>query len=274
LVFWGQKKFRRTFPVQQNKGAMRILIIEDEQPAAKRLGQLIRKLRPEAEIVDALDSVSAAVRWFGANEHPELALMDIQLADGLSFDIFTQIQVNSMVIFTTAYDQYALRAFKVNSVDYLLKPIESGELDKALHKFEQYRGQNLAPDRQIMAQLLQSLQAPSYKERFIVKSGAALTYVHTADLRWCQVEDGLVFLHTQDGKRRLVDYTLEQLEQFLDPRLFFRINRQMLVHIESVIRMHPYFNNRLKLDLFPAYEGEVIVSRDKVHDFKRWVEGG
>jgi DNA-binding LytR/AlgR family response regulator len=252
---------------------MRTLIIEDEIPAARRLEQQLKKLRPEVEILEVLDSVSSAIAWFDEHPAPDLVMMDIHLADGLSFDIFGQTQVGGMVIFTTAYDQYALRAFKVNSIDYLLKPIVLEDLEAALAKFEQLTQPIQAPGRDLMAQLLQTLQSRSFKERFIVKSGNALSYIQACDLRWCYVEDSMLFARMNDGKRHLLDYTLEQLEQQLDPKSFFRVNRQFLVHIEAVKRMHPYFNNRLKLELYPLCENEVIVSRDRVADFKRWVEG-
>jgi DNA-binding LytR/AlgR family response regulator len=252
---------------------MRTLIIEDEIPAARRLEQQLKKLRPSAEILEVLDSVSAAINWFDQHPAPDLVLMDIHLADGLSFDIFGQTQVGGMVIFTTAFDQYALRAFKVNSIDYLLKPIVLEDLEAALLKFEHLSHPVKAPDQDLMAQLLQTLQSPHFKERFIVKSGNALSYIQANDLRWCYVEDSMLFARMNDGKRHLLDYTLEQFEQQLDPKSFFRVNRQVLVHIEAVKRMHPYFNNRLKLELYPICESEVIVSRDRVGDFKRWVEG-
>ncbi len=252
---------------------MRTLIIEDEIPAARRLEQQLKKLRPGAEILEVLDSISGATSWFDQHPAPDLVLMDIHLADGLSFDIFSQTRVGGMVIFTTAFDQYALRAFKVNSIDYLLKPIVLEDLEAALLKFEQLSHPVKAPDKDLMAQLLQTLQSPSFKERFIVKSGNALSYIQASDLRWCYVEDSMLFARMNDGKRHLLDYTLEQLEQQLDPKYFFRVNRQILVHIEAVKRMHPYFNNRLKLELHPICESEVIVSRDRVGDFKKWVEG-
>lgn len=251
---------------------MRILIIEDELPAARRIEQLIRQQRPQVEILAVIDSISEAVKWFAQNPAPELILMDIHLADGLSFDIFQSIKIQSMVIFTTAYDQYAIRAFKVNSIDYLLKPIDALELKNALDKYDQVRGNTVSFDYSMLNGMLDSLKNRNYRERFLVKFGNAFTYIQAQEMRFCYAEDSLVFTRLADGKKYSLDHTLEQLEQLLNPTHFFRINRKILLHIDAVDKIHPYFNNRLKLELQPSPGFEIVVSRERVQDFKNWID--
>ncbi len=251
---------------------MNLLIIEDEQPAAKRLTNLIGELRPQWRVLTAIDSVESSVRWLSSNPAPDLAFMDIQLADGLSFDIFQQVSVGMPVIFTTAYDQYTLKAFKVNSIDYLLKPIEPSELGQALHKFEQVFGKKMNYDLDTIQQLIRAMAQPNYKERFLVKIGQQLTYVNVTDIYYVFSEDGLVQIRLADGKKYLLDYTLEQLEALLDPVDFFRISRKIIVHLQGIAKIAPYFNSRLKLELKPKADFEVIVSRERVNDFKKWLD--
>jgi len=251
---------------------MKVLIIEDELPAARRIEQLIRQQRSQVEVLAVIDSITEAVKWFAQNPAPELILMDIHLADGLSFDIFQSIQIQSMVIFTTAYDQYAIRAFKVNSIDYLLKPIDALELKSALDKYDQMRGQTSSFDYSMLNGMLDSLKNRNYRERFLVKFGNAFTYIQAQEMRFCYAEDSLVFTRLADGKKYSLDHTLEQLEQLLNPTQFFRINRKILLHIEAVDKIHPYFNNRLKLELQPSPGFEIVVSRERVQDFKNWID--
>lgn len=251
---------------------MKVLIIEDELPAARRIEQLVRQQRPQVEILAVIDSISEAVKWFAQNPAPELILMDIHLADGLSFDIFQSIQIQSMVIFTTAYDQYAIRAFKVNSIDYLLKPIDAQELKCALDKFDLMREKTQTFDYSMINQMFDNLKNRNYRERFLVKFGNAFTYIQAQDMRFCYAEDSLVFTRMADGKKYNLDHTLEQLEQVLNPIHFFRINRKMLLHIDAVDKIHPYFNNRLKLELQPTPGFEIVVSRERVQDFKNWID--
>jgi DNA-binding LytR/AlgR family response regulator len=251
---------------------MKVLIIEDELPAARRIEQLIRQQRPQVEVLAVIDSITEAVKWFAQNPAPELILMDIHLADGLSFDIFQSIQIQSMVIFTTAYDQYAIRAFKVNSIDYLLKPIDALELKSALDKYDQMRGQTASFDYSMLNGMLDNLKNRNYRERFLVKFGNAFTYIQAHEIRFCYAEDSLVFTRLADGKKYSLDHTLEQLEQLLNPTHFFRINRKILLHIEAVDKIHPYFNNRLKLELQPSPGFEIVVSRERVQDFKNWID--
>ncbi len=251
---------------------MRILLIEDEPPAAKRLGMLIRSLQPEAIIEPALDTISAAVRRLASAPAPQLAFLDIQLADGLSFEIFQQCEVPCPVIFTTAYDQYTLRAFKQNSIDYLLKPVDSDELKAAIKKFERLYPGFAPPSPDIFNEIMAKLVAPAYKTRFLVRSGNSLISLPTSDFFYFFAEDGVVFAQTAD-KRYTIDYTLDQLQELLSPLDFFRLNRKVIARVEAVRKAAPYFNGRLLLDLNPAPSFEVAVSRDRAPAFKRWMDG-
>lgn len=253
---------------------LKILIIEDERPAAKRLEQLVRQLRPETLVAAVIESVVDAVEWLNNHPQPDLIFLDIHLADGLSFDIFPETKVSCPVIFTTAYDQYALKAFKLNSVDYLLKPIDPEELREALDKFDRLQPKNpsLFLDPQILRQLAQGLQQPEYKQRFLIKMGNSLGFAPVVDFRYFYSEDSRVFGRLYDGKRHHLDYTLEALEAVLNPQDFFRINRKIILHAEAVQRIHPYFNNRLKLEVQPDAGFEVIVSRERVTAFKQWMD--
>ncbi len=251
---------------------MKCLIIEDEIPAARQLQKLLKIHAPDIEILDVIDSVDASVSWLNTFPHPDLIFMDIQLADGLSFDIFKETTIQVPVIFTTAFDQYAIKAFKVNSIDYLLKPIQPEELEASLEKFKNFQ-KRLAPLRtDILQSVLEALSEKKYKERFLVKKGQQLFYVSVADTAYFFAEDGLVFLKTNDQKKFNVDFSLDQLQEILDPQYFFRINRGMICSLESIKKINTYFNSRLKLELFPKSEQEVIVSRDRVNGFKAWLD--
>lgn len=252
---------------------MNILIIEDEFPAAKQLQKLILRYKPKANILTVIDSVEMAISWFNTNASPDLIFMDIQLADGLSFDIFKHTKVNAPVIFTTAFDQYTLKAFKVNSVDYLLKPIEPDELQAAILKFEQQFAQVSTFDQALLQQLMQSVYKPTYKERFLLKIGQQLSFVPTTDISYFFSTDGIVYLKTQEGKKHLLDQTLDQLYRELNPTFFFRINRKAIIGIDAILKIHPYFNSRLILEVHPKPDFDLIVSRDRVGDFKNWLDG-
>lgn len=252
---------------------MHILIIEDEQPAAKQLSKLIQKIRPQAQLLSSLDSIEATVEFFADTPTlPDLIFMDIQLADGLSFDIFNQVDLRAPVIFTTAFDQYTLKAFKVNSIDYLLKPIDPDELSAALNKYENIYRQPPAFSPALLHSLRNALTEPTYKERFLIKVGQQLIYLRTDEIRYFFSEESLVYAITVDNKKHLIDYSLEQLEPLLSPRDFFRINRKIILYIDAIQRIHTYFNGRLKLDILPKQELEAIVSRDRVPDFKNWLD--
>ncbi|WP_428666943.1 LytR/AlgR family response regulator transcription factor [Runella sp.] len=250
---------------------MKILILEDEPLAAKRIESLVKSLEPDAEILAKLESVRSAVKWFNENPQPDLILMDIQLADGLSFEIFQQADVSAPIIFTTAYDEYAIRAFKVNSVDYLLKPIEKEELEAALEKFKSQKA-TMPQDR--IGKALDALlsQKTEWKTRFLLKAGARFDIVEINDVAYLYAEDKVVFLVTKEQKKYYVDETLDELEQKLNPTHFFRINRKYLTQLSAIERIEPHFNGRLKIKLRHREDDDVYVSREKAEVFKKWLD--
>jgi DNA-binding LytR/AlgR family response regulator len=255
---------------------MKILIIEDEYPAADRLQQLLGELPEPTEVVAALDSVEASVKWLQSQPAPDLILSDIQLSDGLSFEIFEQVLTHSPIVFTTSYDEYAIQAFRVRSIDYLLKPIKLQELKRAIDKYQQFR-QDFTKNEQLqkMEQLLDSLHhsGKQHKKRFLVQKGEQLLPINDDEIAYFNTENELVFLHTHEGKKYVVDYTLEQLEQMLDPAHFFRINRQFILQMKAIEQIHAYFSNRYKLMVRPQSQQEVVVSKGKAKAFRLWLEG-
>lgn len=255
---------------------MKILVLEDEYPAAERLLHLLRQAAPAAEVLAVLKSVAAARQWLAAHPAPDLILSDIQLSDGLSFEVFEGLVLASPIVFTTAYDEYALKAFRVRSIDYLLKPVKLADLQTALARFHELRAGFSAPESaQRLERLLDSLPLanPPYKTRFLVTSGAQLLPLSTEQVAYFATRHELTTLVARDGRRFVLDYSLEQLERRLDPQQFFRANRQLLVHLSAVHRLHPHFNGKLKLDLQPAAPDEVLVSRGKATSFTAWLEG-
>ena len=253
---------------------MKILIVEDEPLAAAQLAAHISALQPEAKILAVCDTVKATVEWMQNNEAPELAFFDIQLGDGLSFEIFEQTNFNQPVIFTTAYDDYAIRAFKVNSVDYLLKPIEREELKKALDKFEQLAKpvtSSFTPE--VLHEVVASLKKKSYKERFLVKVGTHLRVIETTDVLYFYSFEKGTYAKLSDGKDYLLDQSLELVEAMVDPNVFFRINRKYLVALKSISDVIAYSNSRLKLKVQHANDDDFLVAREKVKSFKNWLEG-
>lgn len=250
---------------------MTCLIIEDETPAAKRLQAMIEKHQPQARIVSVLDSVAAAVTFLNTHEHPDLIFMDIQLADGQSFDIFESVTVSSPIIFTTAYDEYALQAFRVNSIDYLLKPIEEKELSRALKKYKSQE-KNTPPDLSQWRAFLHTVQEPKYKERFLLKIGEEIRFIETADINYVFSDGGMVYAQLQDKRKFHLDFSLDQLTHLLNPDDFFRINRKFIIRLRAINRIFTYFNSRLKIESDPKSPFDLIVSRDRVNDFKRWID--
>lgn len=252
---------------------MNILIIEDEPAAAKRLVKLLPAVDSAIEVTAVIDSVEDAIGWFQQNDPPDLAFVDVQLSDGTSFEIFDSIDPGCPLIFVTAYDEYAIRAFKLNSIDYLLKPVDPKELKQAMEKFQRY-GKPAADTASNLAALLEHLDAgqKAYKSRFLLKSKDAYYTVSCGDLSYIFIEEQLVRLVTRDGKLHPVDSSLDELEKVLDPTQFYRINRQMMVRAEAVRSVSKWFNSRLILELSPPHTGEVVVSREKVSGFKRWLD--
>ncbi|PRY89547.1 LytR/AlgR family response regulator transcription factor [Mongoliibacter ruber] len=250
---------------------MKVLIIEDERHAVRRLEGLIALELPQATITSGLDSIESAVEWLGSEIAPDLIFCDIQLADGLSFEIFEKVKVRSPIIFTTAYDQYAIRAFKLNSIDYLLKPIDPKELILALEKFKEMRvGQALD-----LAQLKSLLQAElkEYKSRFMVKIGEKIQSVPTEEGAFFFSEERVTFLQHDSGRKFVLDYTLDQLEGLLDPRKFFRLNRKYIASFAAISEIHTYSNSRLKIKLKDCPDNDILVSREKVGALKEWLDG-
>jgi two-component system response regulator LytT len=250
---------------------MNVIIIEDEKPAARLLSRKLQRLNITAEVM--LHSVQEAIEWFQNNQHPDLIFLDIQLSDGLSFEIFEAVNINSAVIFTTAYDEYALKAFKLNSVDYLLKPIDEDDLEAAISKFKErhVKHQELAMDFEQIKKMLLNPTDKNYKKRFTIKMGQHLKMLNVEDAECFYSENKGTYIHTTDNRDYLLDVTLEQLEKELDPAQFYRVSRKFIVGVNAIKDIVVYSNSRLKL-LLPTYkEDEVIVSRERVNDFREWL---
>lgn len=251
---------------------MDIAIIEDEPLAALRLQQLIGRLQPQARVLALLDSVQAAVAWLRANPAPDLLFCDIQLGDGLSFEIFEQVEVRSPLVFTTAYDSYAIQAFKLNSLDYLLKPLKEEELGHALQKYEQLR----MPDPALLRQLrdmLQPQELPAYRQRFLVRVGEQLHVLPCEQVAYFMSEQKATFLVTLQGQHFALEQSLSQLEAELDPKAFFRISRTHLLHMPAIRDIGVYSSSRLCITPVCSTRDELLVSREKVGAFKAWLEG-
>jgi two-component system, LytTR family, response regulator LytT len=251
---------------------MTTIIIEDEKPAARLLQRKLEKLDVEVGVM--LHSVEEAISWFSVNEHPDLIFLDIQLSDGLSFEIFEKIDIKSAVIFTTAYDEYALRAFKLNSIDYLLKPIDEDDLEIAVSKFKSRlpKQEKLNLDFEQIKKMLSNPFEKSYKKRFTVKIGQHLKVIGTDEIECFYSENKGTYIHTFDNRNYLIETTLELLEQELDTQEFYRISRKFIIPLKAIKEIVVYSNSRLKL-ILPSYkEDEVIVSREKVSDFKNWID--
>jgi len=248
---------------------MRVVIIEDEPLAAQALAALLTRLRPAMHIMASLGSVEEAVEWLHAQPAPDLLFCDIHLSDGNSFDIFRQMTVSAPIIFTTAYDAYAIQAFQVNSVDYLLKPLQAAEVERALQKYET---RHPAAQPAAVANV-QRLVHSTPRTRFLVKAGQALKAVLVDDIAYFLAEEGVVFLVTHPGKRFIIPDTLDQLEAQLDARNFFRINRQFILSIGAVQEIRPYFKGRLVLQVAPPVTEEaLVVSAGRAPAFKHWLD--
>lgn len=251
---------------------MKVAIIEDEPLAADRLIALLKEYDAETEILTVLESVEQGVKWFSESQAPDLVLSDIQIADGLSFEIFREVEVKCPVIFTTAFDQYAIEAFEVNSIDYLLKPIKFSKLENSLNKWKQLSQQfSSSLDVDSLVSAIKEAQG-GYKSRFLVKTGQQIRPIKAEDIAYFYAKDKIVLLVTHKGDKYAVDYTLDDLNALLDPAFFFRINRQFIIHLEAAREIHSYFKGRLKLVLSPEVDEEVIVSSDRTPVFKAWLD--
>jgi DNA-binding LytR/AlgR family response regulator len=250
---------------------MRILIVEDEPQAASRLEKLVREIVSGAIILDKLDSVKRTVAWLSANPAPDVVLMDIQLADGISFQIFEQVKVSAPVIFTTAYDEYAVRAFKVNSIDYILKPVDKNELAVALGKIS-IKTSVITPE--LLEQLGLAIKGLSkkYKARFVIKVGEHLRTIEADTILFFYSQEKTTFCVTTDNRSSILDYTLDELTDMVDPQKYFRINRKYLVSSSSIKDIISYTNSRLRLVLKNSTDTDIIVAREKVQDFRMWLD--
>ncbi len=248
---------------------MNVLIVEDEPRAARQLQKLLDVCTFEFELLTIIDSVEDAVIWFDKNPSPDLVFMDIQLADGLSFEIFQNVDVSAPIIFTTAFDQYAIQAFKVNSIDYLLKPIQQEDLEIALTKFQKSSQSNaIAPS--ILKDLLGSLQAPKQRSGILVKEGSGFVQIKVSELLYIYSQDSITFGVTEK-KRYIINETIDQLFSSLNPADFYQINRGQIVSKNAIHKISPYFNSRVKLQVINPRDQEFIVSRTKTSEFKEWM---
>lgn len=248
---------------------MKVLIVEDEKLAREYLEDLLQKSDYPIDIIGMVDSVKNGLKWFLKNPHPDLVFMDIDLGDGLCFEIFDAIDISSPVIFTTAYDAYAIRAFKVNSIDYLLKPVDLVSLNKALEKFTKWVQPSTSDQLQADAS---RLLLPSFKERFIVKIGSHLKTIPVQDVLFFYSQEKSTFALTADHRNYLIDYSLESLEPLLDPAKYFRINRKYIISLNAIADILQYSNSRLKVIIDPNLDHEMIVARDRVNAFKKWLD--
>lgn len=249
---------------------MRILIIEDETAAARRLSKMISVALDSVEIEDVIDSVESAVKWFNQHPHPELVFMDIHLADGNCFEIFRQVEINCPIIFITAYDTYAIRAFEVNAIAYLMKPVKAEDLEAALNKYEKLK---LNSSNFNYQKLLESLhnENGNYQKRLLLKVGQTIRAIQISDIAYFYTHDKIIAIVTSENRKYPADYTLDQLEKMLDPKLFFRINRQFIISSKSIREMYVISKSRVKITLDPPIDAETAVSAERVAHFKKWL---
>lgn len=251
---------------------MNVLIIEDEAPAFRRLEKILLEIDPSIKIVEVLDSVEDAVKWFKNHHCPDIALMDIQISDGISFQIFDQIDVPCPVVFTTAFDEYLMKAFKVNSIDYLLKPIKKEELEAALEKYKRLHP-SPKPEQDLSEILRQiTLSEQQFKSRFLVKIGEKMLSIKAHEIVCFQSRHGIVHIITDSGKKYISDFTLDELGTQLDPLQFFRANRQYIVNADYIETVHKYFKGKLLVDIKHFSEEEIVVSTEKASSFKEWLD--
>ena len=248
---------------------MKILIVEDEAAAVRRLSKMLEEIDPAIEIVKDLDSVETTITWLKNNPIPDLLFFDIHLADGSSFDIFQHVKITKPIIFITAYDEYALDAFRVNAIDYLLKPIKKVELEKAISKYHQWQQPEAIDYRKLTEAM--STQPPS--KRFLIRFGQTIRVVDMQDVAYFFTSDKITFLVTNEGRRYPIDHTLEKVDEMADTRTFFRINRQFIINIKAIKEMYAHSKSRVKLVLQPPCDMETVVSTERSPVFKKWLVG-
>lgn len=257
---------------------MKVLIIEDEPLAQKELKRLLQQVENQIVILECIDTVEDSVLWLNEHEEPDLIFMDIQLADGISFDIFKHTEINVPLIFTTAFDEYAIKAFEHNSVDYLLKPIEIEKLTKAIEKYKtlnksyQNNEKNTISQEQINRLIAMSTPVKEYKSRVLVKIGEQFKFIKTDEIAYFFADNNDVWLVSFTKKEYIIEHSLNQLDELLNPKNFFRINRSYIVNIEAIEKIHKFFNSRLKIELNPQRKENILVSRLKVSEFLNWIE--
>jgi two-component system response regulator LytT len=249
---------------------MKAVIIEDEKLNAEHLKKLIDEEFKEIIVTDVLRSVEHALEWMKVNREPELIFMDIELSDGTCFDILEGIQLQAKIIFTTAYDQHAIKAFDYNSIAYILKPVTREKLKEAIDKIQIYHGDNTHINH-ILDQLRPKL-IKEHKKRFLVKTGAQFKHIPVENISYFVSEDGLSLAYTLDKKKYFVDYTLDELIRLIDPSFFFRVNRKFIVNLDSIISVKTYFSRRLLIEMTPSYTEDIIVSKERVKQFKSWLD--
>ncbi|PAC29029.1 LytTR family DNA-binding domain-containing protein [Flectobacillus sp. BAB-3569] len=248
----------------------KVLIIEDEKPNADRLERLIKSVRPNVQIVEVLDCISDSIDWFETHEMPDVVMMDIRLSDGLSFEIFEKTTISCPIIFTTAYDEYAVKAFKYNSIDYLLKPVELDELERAFQKLE---STSSVPEPASLANLLNYFQPKNFRTRFLLPYRDGYKSLQISDISYFYSKLKITRAKLNNGTEEIIPLTMEELEEQLNPKDFFRANRQFIIHVDAIEQIHNYFNGKLKIDLKKSPEDmELIVSREKASLLKAWLD--
>lgn len=252
---------------------MKILIVEDEAPAAERLKKLLLEIEPSAEIPESPVSIKSAVKWLKENPAPDLLFMDIHLADGHSFEVFNEVQVSSPIVFVTAYDQYALEAFKVNSIDYLLKPVKKDDLLRAMEKYKLLTALSSNQVQALLKQINPNAASKEQQKRIIIRYGDTIKMVEVSEVAYFYTEDKINFLCTKDNLRYPIDQNLDELETIIDGAVFFRINRQFIINISAIDKMLAWSKSRVKVILKPACDHETIVSTERSPNFKEWLTG-
>ena len=250
---------------------MKVLIIEDEPFAQNELKRLLKELDNEIEIEDCIDSIEESILWFNKKRNVDLVFLDIQLSDGISFDIFEEVKTKIPVIFTTAYDEYAIKAFELNSIDYLLKPIKKEKLEIALSKFHDIQSIYQQDKFDELKKYLDDSQK-NFKDRFMVKIGDQLKFVNVTDIAYFKADDTIVYLYTIEGKRYIIDYKLDQIKAKVDDKIFFRITRSYITNINAINKISKHFNGRLKISLIPNADEEIFISRARARDFLSWLD--
>ncbi|MBK7426389.1 MAG: response regulator transcription factor [Saprospiraceae bacterium] len=249
---------------------MNTIIIEDEALTAQRLEGMLNRYDPNMHILAILPSVEESINWLQKNDPPDLVFMDIHLEDDLCFKIFEKLPLKSPVIFTTAYDEYMVKAFKVNSIDYLLKPINYEELTAAIDKFKSLKSQLMKPDIDTLLQYI-GQREPEYKSRFMITVGTKIKSIETSQIAYFYADDKITFMVTKEGQNLPIDFSLDKLSKIIDPKRFYRINRQFLLSFDSIQTVYTHYKGKLKLDLNPKAKLEVFVSGDRMTDFKEWL---